>query len=173
MPKVDIQSLIVNKLKEAKDHGELTKLSRRSKVSYRYILAVIQGVSRFTGHDSLGDPRWAYAVLGIAAGFEGWSLRTTLRTAGPARGALTWWRLVQVTKAPEIIVVLLEDLGALVGIGIALIGVTLTALTGQREWDAIAAIATVGQPTIASGIRSRETTAITPTTAALTPARNA
>ena len=105
------------------------------------VLALIQGVSRFSGHDSLGDPRWAYAVLGIAAGFEGWSLRTTLRTVGPAKGALTWWRLVQVTKAPEIIVVLLEDLGALVGICIALIGVTLTALTGQREWDAIAAIA--------------------------------
>ena len=40
------------------------------------VLALIQGVSRFSGHDSLGDPRWAYAVLGIAAGFEGWSLRT-------------------------------------------------------------------------------------------------
>jgi cation diffusion facilitator family transporter len=105
------------------------------------VLAVIQGVSRFAAHDPLVDPRWAFAVLGVAAVLEGWSLRTTLRAARPTKGALSWWRLLQVTKAPEIIVVVLEDLGALVGICIALIGVTVTTLTGQGEWDAIAAIA--------------------------------
>ncbi len=105
------------------------------------VLAVAQGVSRLAAHDSLVDPRWAFAVLGVAAGLEGWSLRTSLRVARPAKGALSWWRLLQLTKAPEIIVVLLEDLGALVGICIALLGVSLTTITGQREWDAIAAIA--------------------------------
>jgi cation diffusion facilitator family transporter len=105
------------------------------------VLAVAQGVSQLGAHDSLVDPRWAFAVLVVAAALEGWSLRTSLRVARPAKGALSWWRLLQVTKAPEIIVILLEDLGALVGICIALLGVTLTTLTGQREWDAIAAIA--------------------------------
>jgi cation diffusion facilitator family transporter len=108
------------------------------------VLAVVQGVSQLGAHDSLVDPRWAFAVLGIAAALEGCSLRTTIRTARPAKGARSWWRLLQVTKAPEIIVVLLEDLGALVGICIALLGVTLATVTGQREWDAIAAIAIGG-----------------------------
>jgi cation diffusion facilitator family transporter len=105
------------------------------------VLAVVQGVSQLAAHAALVDPRWAFAVLGVAAVLEGWSLRTALRAARPAKGSRTWWRLLQVTKAPEIIVVLLEDLGALVGICIALLGITLTTLTGQREWDAIAAIA--------------------------------
>ena len=105
------------------------------------VLAVVQGVSQLAAQNSLVDPRWAFAVLGVAAVLEGWSLRTAVRAARPVKGSRTWWRLLQVTKAPEIIVVLLEDLGALVGICIALLGVTLTTLTGQRGWDAIAAIA--------------------------------
>jgi len=102
---------------------------------------VVQGVSQLAAHSSLVDSRWAFAVLAVAAGLEGWSLRTGIRAARPAKGGRTWWQLLQVTKAPEIIVVLLEDLGALVGLCIALLGVTLATLTGQGEWDAIAAIA--------------------------------
>ena len=121
------------------------------------VLAVIQGVSRLAAHDSLVDPRWGFAVLGIAAGLEAWSLRTTVREAIPTKGALSWWGLLQVTKAPEIIVVFLEDLGALAGILIALIGVTLTTLTGRGEWDAIAAIA-IGVLLMAIGlVVNRET----------------
>jgi cation diffusion facilitator family transporter len=108
------------------------------------VLAVIQGVSRFANHESLGDPRWAFAVLGLAALLEGWSLRTTLLAARSTKGDLTWWQLLRVTKAPEIIVVFLEDLGALLGILIALVGVVLATVTGQGAWDAAAAIAIGG-----------------------------
>ena len=108
------------------------------------VLAVVEGVNQLGAHDPLADPRWAVAVLAIAAALEGWSLRTTIRTVGPTKGALGWWQLLRITKAPEIIVVLLEDLGALIGICIALVGVTLATLTGQRWWDAIAAIAIGG-----------------------------
>ncbi len=105
------------------------------------VLAVIEGVSHLAAREPLGDPRWAFAVLGLAALLESWSLRTTIRTGRPTKGALSWWQLLRVTKAPEIIVVFLEDLGALVGICIALVGVTLATLTGHGEWDAVAAIA--------------------------------
>jgi len=108
------------------------------------VLAVIQGVSRLAAHESLGDPRWALVVLAVAAGLEGWSLRTTIRSGRPTKGALTWWQLLRVTKAPEIIVVFLEDLGALMGILIALVGVTLATATGEGAWDALAAIAIGG-----------------------------
>jgi cation diffusion facilitator family transporter len=105
------------------------------------VLAVIEGVSHLAAREPLGDPRWAFAVLGLAAGIEGWSLLTTLRAARSAKGALSWWRLLRVTKAPEVIVVLLEDLGALLGICIAVIGLTLATVTGESAWDALAAIA--------------------------------
>ena len=105
------------------------------------VLAVIEGVSHFAAGEPLADPRWAFAVLGVAAILEGWSLRTTIRSGRPAKGALSWWRLLQLTKAPEIIVVFLEDLGALIGICIALLGVSVATVTGESAWDAVAAIA--------------------------------
>ncbi|TME32076.1 MAG: cation transporter [Chloroflexi bacterium] len=121
------------------------------------VLAVIEGVSHLAAREPLGDPRWAFAVLGLAALLEGWSLRTTIRAGRPAKGALTWWQLLRVTKAPEIIVVFLEDLGALAGIFIALSGVTLATLTGEGAWDAVAAIA-IGLLLMAIGLLvNRET----------------
>ena len=105
------------------------------------VLAVIEGVSHLANQEPLVDPRWAFAVLGLAAALDGWSLRTTIRTGGPAKGSLSWRQLLRTTKAPEIIIVFLEDLGALFGIGIALIGVTLATITGDGTWDAAASIA--------------------------------
>ena len=121
------------------------------------VLAVIEGVSHFAAREPLGDPRWAFAVLGLAALLEGLSLRTTIRSGRPTKGVLSWWQLIRVTKAPEIIVVFLEDLGALVGICIALTGVILATLTGESAWDALAAIA-IGLLLMAIGlIVNRET----------------
>jgi cation diffusion facilitator family transporter len=105
------------------------------------VLAVVEGVSHLAAHEALVEPRWAFVVLGVAAILEGWSLRTTVRAARSSKGSLSWRRLIQVTKAPEIIVVFLEDLGALFGIGIALVGVILATLTGEGMWDAAASIA--------------------------------
>jgi cation diffusion facilitator family transporter len=121
------------------------------------VLAVIEGVSHLAAGESLVDSRWAFAVLGLAAGLEGWSLRTTVRAGRPTKGALSWRELLQVTKAPEIIVVFLEDLGALIGIGIALIGVALATVTGEATWDAVASIA-IGVLLMAIGLLvNRET----------------
>jgi cation diffusion facilitator family transporter len=105
------------------------------------VLAVIEGVTHLTASEVIVDPRWAFAVLVVSAALEGWSLRTSIRAWRPTKGALTWRRLLEVTKSPEIIVVFLEDLGALVGIVIALIGVGLTTIAGDGTWDALASIA--------------------------------
>jgi cation diffusion facilitator family transporter len=104
------------------------------------VLALLEGISHVASREPLVDPRWAFAVLALAALLEGWSLSTTVRAGRSSKGALSWRELLQVTKVPEIIVVFLEDLGALIGIGIALIGVTLTTISGDGTWDALASI---------------------------------
>ena len=123
------------------------------------VLAVVEGVRHFGSDESILDPRAAFAVLAIAAALDGWSLRTTTRAGRSAKGPLTWKELVRATKAPELIVVFLEDLGALVGIGIAVIGVGLTTITGNGAWDALASIA-IGILLMAIGlVVNRETQA--------------
>ena len=54
-----------------------------------------------------------------------------------ARATRAWWRFIRQSKAPELPVVLLEDLGALVGLCFALAGVALAELTGNARWDAV------------------------------------
>ena len=121
------------------------------------VLAVIEGISHLAGDESIVDPRWAFAVLALAAVLDGWSLRTTIRSGRSAKGTLSWHELVRLTKAPELIVVFLEDLGALIGIGIAFVGVALTTMTGQGAWDAAASIA-IGVLLMAIGlVVNRET----------------
>jgi divalent metal cation (Fe/Co/Zn/Cd) transporter len=50
---------------------------------------------------------------------------------------LSWIDFIRRAKAPELPVVLLEDFAALVGLVLALLGVSLTLLTGNGIWDAV------------------------------------
>jgi cation diffusion facilitator family transporter len=104
------------------------------------VLAVAEGVSHLADPDTIVDPRLAFAVLGLGAVLDGWSLRTTVRAGRSSKGDLTWRALVRATKIPDLLIVLLEDFGALLGIAIAAVGVGLAYLTGQGAWDAIASI---------------------------------
>jgi cation diffusion facilitator family transporter len=105
------------------------------------VLAVIEGVVHLANAEPLADPRLGFVVLGLGAVLDGWSLRTTVRAGRTSKGSQSWKSLVRSTKVPDLIVVLLEDFGAIIGIAIATIGLGLASLTGQVVWDAIASVA--------------------------------
>jgi divalent metal cation (Fe/Co/Zn/Cd) transporter len=83
------------------------------------------------------DPIWAFSVLGIAIVLEAFSFRTAIHEARPLKGDAGWWQFIRRSKLPELPVVLLEDLGALLGLVFALFAVTLTVVTGDTVWDAL------------------------------------
>lgn len=91
--------------------------------------------------DPHGIESWHWVpvtVLAVAIVLESLSLRTAAREANQVRPAgQSWVRFVRSAKAPELPVVLLEDLGALVGLVLALGGVGLTLVTGDGRWDAV------------------------------------
>ena len=66
---------------------------------------------------------------------------TAFREAAIARGQLGWWQYYQKTKSAELPVILLEDLGALIGLVLALAGVGCAILTRDSRWDALGSIA--------------------------------
>jgi cation diffusion facilitator family transporter len=85
------------------------------------------------------EGRWWWVplvVLVAAIGMEGFSFRTAIHEATPARGSRSWLEFIRTAKAPELPVVLLEDFAALIGLVFALLGVGLTLLTGDGRWDA-------------------------------------
>ena len=121
------------------------------------VLSVLEGVSHLLTRAEIVDPRWALGVLGIAALLDGWSLRTTKLAWRGAKGDLSWRRVIRETKAPDLIVVFLEDVGAIAGVAIAGAGVILTTITRDGVWDAIASIA-IGLLLMAIGlVVNRET----------------
>jgi divalent metal cation (Fe/Co/Zn/Cd) transporter len=79
-------------------------------------------------------------VLLAAIGMESFSFRTAIVESNHVRGRQSWVQFVRHAKAPELPVVLLEDLGALIGLVLALIGVSLTLVTGDGTWDGLGTI---------------------------------
>ena len=72
------------------------------------------------------------------------SFWTAVKAARVARGNLSWGQYIRRSKVPELPVVLLEDLGALLGLVIALLGVGLALVTGDPRFDAIGSLAIGG-----------------------------
>ncbi|MGI5145311.1 cation diffusion facilitator family transporter [Plantactinospora sp. CA-294935] len=75
-------------------------------------------------------------VLVVAIILESFSFRTAIVESNAVRGKASWREFVRRAKAPELPVVLLEDLGALLGLVFALIGVSMTLVTDNGYWDA-------------------------------------
>ena len=105
------------------------------------LFALFEGVEKFRHPHELESPQWAFGVLIFAILLETWSFRTAIKEAKPLKGSKTWWNFIKKSKNPELPVVLLEDLGALVGLIIALFGVTMAVVTGEDRWDAVGSIA--------------------------------
>lgn len=77
-------------------------------------------------------------VLLVAMVLEGFSLRTAVVESDRVRGQRSWREFVRSAKAPELPVILLEDLAAMLGLFLAFFGVVLTLATANGIWDAVA-----------------------------------
>jgi cation diffusion facilitator family transporter len=105
------------------------------------LFALWEGVEKLLHPHAIESPQWAVGVLAIAIVLEAVSFRTAIREARPHKGSESWWRFIRHTKQPELPVVLLEDLGALIGLVMALAGVGLALVTGEARFDALGSVA--------------------------------
>ncbi|WP_138418548.1 cation diffusion facilitator family transporter [Sinomonas gamaensis] len=122
----------------------------RARYIYGFIVSIVLfsvgGLfALFEAWEKLHDPHgiegaWWWVPLVILVGSivaEGLSFRTAAREAGSLRGDQSWVQFIRSVKQPELPVILLEDLGALIGLVFALFGVSLTLITGNGVWDGI------------------------------------
>ena len=89
-------------------------------------------------NELLEGPWWWVPVLVLVAAIiaESFSFRTAIRESRPHKGRQSWARFIRTAKSPELPVILLEDLAALLGLVFALMGVGMTLLTHNGLWDA-------------------------------------
>ena len=105
------------------------------------VFAIYEGISKLLHPHELSSPLLAVGILLFAGLAEGAALWNAVREARPLRGEDTWWTFLRRSKNPELPVVLLEDLGALVGLIFALIGIGLAQITGDPRFDALGSVA--------------------------------
>ncbi len=103
--------------------------------------AIYEGIDKLRHPHELVSPAIAIGVLVLAIALESWSFRTAIVAAQPLRGSKSWWSFIRRSKSPELPVVLLEDLGALLGLVFALVGVSLAAVLDDPRFDAMGSIA--------------------------------
>ncbi|UGY91755.1 cation diffusion facilitator family transporter [Streptomyces gobiensis] len=104
------------------------------------VFAVYEGYEKIKHPHEIEHWYWPVGVLVFAIIAEIFSFRTAIKESNQVRGSLSWVQFVRRAKAPELPVVLLEDLGALVGLILALGGVCLALLTGNGVWDGIGTV---------------------------------
>ncbi len=110
------------------------------------VFAVGGGMSAYEGILHLMHPEparhrvWSYAVLGLAAIFEGTSWTIATRELWRAKKDRSVWREIRDTKDPLVFVVFFEDSAALLGIAVAASGIFLAQVTGIPELDGAASI---------------------------------
>ena len=107
------------------------------------LFAIYEGVDKLTNPHELDKTWWwlPLVVLVVAIGLESFSLRTAVRESNLVREkGQSWVSFVRRSKAPELPVVLLEDVGALTGLAFALLGVGLTLITGNPLFDALGTV---------------------------------
>jgi cation diffusion facilitator family transporter len=105
------------------------------------LFSVYEGIERIRHPATLTSPVVALAVLAIAIVLESFSLRTAVVESRSSRGRAGWRSFIRHAKAPELPAVLLEDVAALCGLGLAVLAVTLAAITHNDRWDGAGSLA--------------------------------
>ncbi|MDB5017435.1 MAG: ferrous iron efflux protein [Mucilaginibacter sp.] len=103
-----------------------------------------------------GDPVWSYIVLGIAFLFTIVSLTSALKAFNSERGRTSFWKAVTQSKDPSTFIVLLGDVGDLMGLAVAFAGVFLGRLFDNPYYDGIASMIIGAILLVISGLLLRE-----------------
>ncbi|MDJ0925083.1 MAG: cation diffusion facilitator family transporter [Acidimicrobiia bacterium] len=107
------------------------------------LFALFEGWEKLRHPHELENIGWAFAILGFGIVLEGYAFYTAVTTSREVKGRRTWWEFVRTSRVPELTVVLLEDLGALIGLVIAMAAIAMATVTGDAVWDGVGTI-TIG-----------------------------
>lgn len=119
-------------------------------------ISFYEGLLRFSKPQIEGNANWNYAVLGFAFIFNLISMIAALKAFNKQRKDVPFWEAVIKTKDPSTIIVLLGDLGDLLGLIVAFLGIFLGRLTNNPHYDGIASMIIGGILIVISGILIRE-----------------
>lgn len=104
------------------------------------LFSVYEGVHKLNTGGELSNPYIAIGVLGVSMLLEGASLAGCISQINKIREDKSLWNWVKSTSQSELVVVLGEDVAALLGLLFALVSVVLSVLTANPVYDSIGSI---------------------------------
>jgi cation diffusion facilitator family transporter len=105
------------------------------------VYSIVEGIRKLNDPAAVDSPWVAVAIILFAMVAEGISLRTVLGEVAKVRGHSSLWRWFRETRRSELIVVLAEDLAAIVGLCLALAALLATIATDNTAYDALGSAA--------------------------------
>jgi cation diffusion facilitator family transporter len=104
------------------------------------LFSIYEGIHKVSLHEGLKSPIVAIVVLSVSMILEASSLYGCLIQINKVRNKESLWSWVKNTRQSELIVVLGEDVAALLGLSFALIAIILSKVTGNPVYDAFGSI---------------------------------
>jgi cation diffusion facilitator family transporter len=105
------------------------------------LFSLYEGWHKLQQPEPLKYPWVAVGILVFGLAAETISLRACLHEVNKVRRGRSLWRWFRESRQSELVVILGEDLAALLGLALALIAVLLTVYTGNPAWDALGSMA--------------------------------
>ena len=105
------------------------------------LFSLYEGWHKLHSEEGLSYPWVAVGVLVFGIVAEIVSLRACLHEVNKVRGGKSLWRWFRESRQSELVVILGEDIAALLGLVFALCAILLTVFTGDPLWDALGSMA--------------------------------
>lgn len=104
------------------------------------LFAIYEGISKLHVESEMHSPIVGVAILLVSAILEGFSLFACVNEIQKQNPFKSLWQWVKKTTSSELLVIFLEDIGAMIGLSVALISLSLAWITGDSTWDAMGSI---------------------------------
>lgn len=105
------------------------------------MFSIYEGVHKLQHPVMPNNPWVAVAVLAVSILLEWGSLTGAMIEVKKIKGQRTFWRWFRESRQGELVVVVGEDLAALLGLTLALLAVLMTIFTGNPFYDALGTVA--------------------------------
>lgn len=99
--------------------------------------SVYEGLHKLAYPEPLEKWQWAVGVLLFSIVMEGYSTHACLKESAAERAGRSLWCWFRESRSAELIVVVGENIAALLGLAVALVFIALSIVTGDPVWDAI------------------------------------
>jgi cation diffusion facilitator family transporter len=103
-------------------------------------ISIYQGLQHILHPVKIDNPKWNYIVLGLSFLFESISLFISAREFNKTRSGLSWWAALIKSKDPANFIVLVEDVGDMLGLIIVFISLICIQIFKNPYLDGIASV---------------------------------